>query len=65
MLSANIYPPTGLVAATHPANGLLCISLPTATANWTVVPSAWVPNHTTALHTYSRSITQCRALERG
>ena len=65
LLPANISPPTGLVAATHPAYGLLCISLPTATANRTVLPPAWVPHRATALGTYSRAITQCSAPEQG
>ena len=49
VLPANISPPTGLVTAMYPANGLLRITLPTATADQTMLPPDWVPHRTTAL----------------
>ena len=58
VLSAVISPPTGLVTATRPANGLLRISLPTATAERTVLPSAWVPHRPNALRTQVRAVIQ-------
>jgi len=61
MLSADVSPRTGLVTTTHSANGLLGISLPTATANRTVLPPAWVPHHANALHTYVQAIIQSGA----
>ena len=64
-LAPNISPPTGLDSATHPANRLLRISLPTITAGRSVPPSAWVPhraNRTTTDHlAHNRAVTQCRA----
>jgi len=44
VLSANISPPTRLVTAMYPAHDLLRISPSTATADWTVLPPAWLPH---------------------
>jgi len=56
MLSADVSTPTGLVTITHLANGLLRISLSTATADRTVLPPAWVPHRANALRTRVRAV---------